>query len=436
VRQDLGLTAVNSLSPPRRGPMRGRGALLLALLVVLAGCGSGVAADTRARAAQAESCPETVMSTLVSVLGRVYREGISSERTASAEHMIEGSAALRQAIETNDPQAAAAAVQALIATGHMTNVQVTSASGHRLADVGGEALAPIKGTIRGASGRPIATYFASVWSVHGFVSEGTGVAEGLIALRRGDHSVAGSLALPAGTLPPRGTITRHGIVYQYDSLPAAAYPAGVPVQIYLLKTVPATEALCGATPEDTQVNTLERIANLIYQGERGPRTLAQVHRVQRDQALLEAVAARNTAGVKAASEALLHHHLVRLRVSAGGKLLYDLGGPYVLAPVHADLRLHGRTIGQIVISIQDDEGYLRLTRRLVGLSVLMYMRGTGGHMQLVKNSLGPGVGGLESVPAEGPYTYKGRRYRVFTVNAEAFPSGPLTIRVLMPVPYA
>ncbi len=431
---------MNYLSPGgralKKGPTRGRTALLLALLVALAGCGSEVATDTRARAAQAESCPQTVMSTLVSVLGRVYREGISSERTASAEHMIERSAPLRRAIEAEDPKAAGAAVRALIATGHMTNVEVTSAGGRRLADAGGEALAPIKGTIHGAAGRPIATYLASVWSAHGFVSEGTGVAEGLIALRRGSHSIAGSLALPAGALPAQGTITRGGVVYQYDSLPATAYPAGAPVRIYLLKTVTATEALCGSSPEDTQVRTLERIANLIYQGERGPRTLVQVHRVQSNQPLLQAVAAHDIAGVKAASEALLHHHLVRLRVSSGGRLLYDLGGPYVLGPVHADLRLHGRTIGQIVVSIQDDEGYLRLTRRLVGLSVLMYMRGANGHMQLVKNSLGPGVGGLDSVPAEGPFTYRGRHFRVFTVNAEAFPSGPLTIRVLMPMPYS
>ena len=55
---------------------------------------------------------------------------------------------------------------------------------------------------------------------------------------------------------------------------------------------------------------------------------------------------------------------MRLRVSAGGQLLSDVGGPYVLAPVSAPLRLDGRTIGSFVLSIQDDEGYLRLTRRL------------------------------------------------------------------------
>jgi hypothetical protein len=268
------------------------------------------------------------------------------------------------------------------------------------------------------------------------MSEGSGVAEGIVVLRAGGRSIGGSLALPKGALPGSGTMRLRGVDYQFSSLPARAFPGGTPVQIYLLKTVAATEALCGASSEDTQVNTLARIARLIYEGERGPRTLPQVRRVQRDPALLEAVAARDPVAVRKASETLLHHHLVRLRVSAGGKLLYDLGGPYVLGPVHADLRRHGRTIGSIVLSIQDDEGYLRLTRRLAGLNVLMYMRGSDGRMQLVKNSLGPGVGGPSSVPASGSYAYKGRRFRVFTIDAEAFPRGPLTIRVLVPIPYS
>jgi len=39
------------------------------------------------------------------------------------------------------------------------------------------------------------------------------------------------------------------------------------------------------------------------------------------------------------------------------------------------------------------------------------------------------------IPPSGPYTYNGHRYSVFTVPAEAFPSGPLTIRALVPDPY-
>jgi hypothetical protein len=84
-----------------------------------------------------------------------------------------------------------------------------------------------------------------------------------------------------------------------------------------------------------------------------------------------------------------------------------------------------------VLSIQDDEGYMRLTRRLAGLRVLMYVNSP--RAQLVKNSLGRSPG---TVPASGPYEYRGRRFQVFTVNARAFPSGPLTIRVLIPIPYS
>ena len=119
---------------------------------------------------------------------------------------------------------------------------------------------------------------------------------------------------------------------------------------------------------------------------------------------------------------------MRLRVSVVGKLLRDVGGPYVLAPVTAALRSGGREIGTLVLSIQDDEGYLRLTGRLAGLDVLMYMNGT-----LVKNSLGSSPG---SVPDSGSYSYRGRRFVVFTVHAGAFPSGPLPIKVLVPIPYS
>jgi hypothetical protein len=373
------------------------------------------------------------MATLASVMRRVYSQGVQSERTASAEAMIERSKALRAAVEAGDAKAARAAGKALIATGHMTNLIVTTATGRTLVKLGGPALTPLHGTIRGASGQPIASYITTVWADSGIIAEGNGITEGLTALRAGEHSIAGSAELPPGDLADHGALDWHGVSYQYASLPARTFPAGSPIRIYLLKTVAEAEKLCGSGNEDTQVNVVERIANRIYDAEHGPRTLRQIRRVQQNQPLLKAVAARDPSAVKKASEALLHHHLVRLRVSARGRLLYDLGGPFVLGPVHADLRLHGKTIGSFVLSIQDDEGYLRLTRRLVGLSVLMYMRGSDGKPRLVKNSLGPSPG---KVPATGAYTYKGRRYRVFTVDAEAFPSGPLTIRVLMPTPYS
>ena len=137
-----------------------------------------------------------------------------------------------------------------------------------------------------------------------------------------------------------------------------------------------------------------------------------------------------------AIKALLNHHIVRLRASAGGQLLSDVGGPYVLAPrqrAATPPRSHDRQLRAL------DPGRRRLPapdqtpRRARRADV------HGSRLrppQLVKDSLGPMPGpALASVPASGAYRHQGRSFRVFTLHAAAFPSGPLTIRVLVPIPY-
>jgi hypothetical protein len=415
-----------------------RASIAILLLLALAGCGSALKGGSSAHAdsATAQSCPETVLTTLSSVLQRVYHEGVSSERTASAEALVERSQALREAVESGNASAARTAAKALLATGHMTNIQVFR-GGHQLVDVGGPALASLHGTLKNAAGTEIATYILSVWADSGFASEASGLAEGLLDLRSGGHSVGGSADLPDGALAAHGTLTRHDTVYEYTSFTVQSYPSGKPLQAILMKPLAAAQALCGTNAEETVVNTLTRVANLIYEGEAGSRTEVQVSRVQHDRALRLAVAQHDPSATRAAIISLLNHHIVRLRVNDTRGLLSDVGGPYVLAPVTARLRQDGRTIGSFVLSIQDDEGYLRLARRLAGLDVLMYMKpthpGSGAKQELVKNSLGPNP---ETVPASGPYSYHGQRFRVITVNAKAFPSGPLTIRVLIPIPYS
>jgi hypothetical protein len=413
-----------------------RAASLVLLVTALAGCGStlrgnqadvGVATLTPT-SGKAESCPATVVNTLARVLDRVYREGVRSERTASAQYMITHSPALREAVETGNKAGAQAAAEALLATGHMTNLRVTL-GGQSFINVGGSAMAPLRGTLHGSSGSPIANYMTSVWADSGFLIEATGITQGEVDLRAGGQSIAGSVALPAGTLGKEGALTFERVTYQFTSLPAKTYPSGT-ARIYLLIPVDPARSLCGRTSEDTTVNTLMHVADRIYSGESGNSARKQIRRVQHNKALLEAVANRDPSATERAIKALLNHHIVRLRVSAGGQLLSDVGGPYVLAPVTAPLTLHGHTIGSFVLSIQDDEGYLRLTRRLAGLKVLMYM--SPGN-QLVKNSLGPVTG---TVPAGGTYGYRGKSFRVFTVHAKEFPSGPLTIRVLVPLPYS
>jgi hypothetical protein len=394
------------------------------LAVALAGCGADFDARPAAHVSAASvqppvsvpaSCSTAVLQTLSGVAQRIYHEGVFSERTASAEYLITHSAALRAAAESGDQTAARSAVRSLLSTGHMTNVTVLDGS-KTLVRVGGPALAPIHGTLMGANGLPIATYVASVWADEGFLTEAGGITEGLVSLRSHGRSVGGSPPL-AGTLAEEGALTRAGVAYVYTSFPAVAYPAGA-LRVYLLMPTASVAALCGRTAQDTVANTLERVAKLIYEGEIGLSAQAQIRRLQ-------------------AIDALLVQHVVRIRVTTHGQLLQDVGGPYVLGPVSAPLRLHGHQIGELSLSIQDDEGYLRLARRLAGLDVLMYMDPRSAHPLLVKDSLGPIAAGpaLNTVPVSGPYTYEKRPFRVFTVHAEAFPSGPLAIRVFAPVPY-
>jgi hypothetical protein len=417
-----------------------RAAVALALLVALAigyvASAAGGSGDPQLGGTPS-ACGATVLQVLSQVTQRVYDEGVASERTEIAMRLVKGSRALREAVEHDDSGAARTAAEALLAGGHLTNLTVNR-GGKTLASVGAEgALAPLHGSIAGATGAPIASFVTSVWADRGFLSELKGVVEGDVALRESNnHSLDGSFGMPAGTIPPAGTLTEHGTVFQYASFPASVYPSG-PLRVYLLRTASSTAHFCGASTQDTLVNTLSRVAALIYAGEGGPHALTQVHNAQQNSALLQAVAERNPVTARKAVVGLVydHSHIVRLRVSAGGHLLADVGGPYVLAPVSAPLRLHGKRIGELELSIQDDEGYLRLTKRLVGLDVLMYMNPTGAHPELVKNSLGPGVGGSSSVPESGTYHYRGHTFRVFTLDARSFPAGTLRIRVLIPIPY-
>lgn len=425
-----------------RGRRRSRAARPLVVLGALAccgvgfalgGCGSGLrdgddATADVGRASAAASCAPTVLDALRHVAMRVYEEGVSSERTGAALHLIGSSTALRKAVEAGDARATQAVARELIASGHLTNLRVVRA-GQVLAAAGTPgAVAPLQGTLLDAAGAPIGTFVTTVWNDAGVIAETNGIDEVATVLRAGERTIAGSFALPAGKLPQRGTITRGGVTYEYTSYEASKYPTGEPMRVYLVRNVDSTRALCGGSAQDTVVNTISHVAHLIYAAEAGRRTLQQVRRVQRSQPLLEAVANHDPVAARRAVEALLNQHIVRLRVSAGGQLLTDVGGPFVLAPVRAPLLLGGRVIGSFVLSIQDDEGYKRLARRLAGLDVVMYMGN-----RLVKSTVGSSPG---PIPTDGAFQLDGRSFRCYTFKAEAFPSGPLRITVLIPMPYS
>jgi hypothetical protein len=146
--------------------------------------------------------------------------------------------------------------------------------------------------------------------------------------------------------------------------------------------------------------------------------------------LRSAVAAANAAATFAAVHRIVFHpawHIVRLRVlSAAGRLLADIGGPYVIAPVAGVLRWHGRTVGRFVISVQDDTGETKLETRFVGDPIGIYVGG-----QLVAEryaSLPP------APPAGGTLTLASTRYAVVRQTFRSFPTGTLEEVLLVPPP--
>ena len=231
---------------------------ILAVLALLAGCGSGLKGARASDVTGEASCPETVMTTL----GASYSEDLPRGRLKRTDaHRRTSDRALAPASpgdRNREPGGGSGGGRELLHTGHMTNLKVIAAK-RTLVDVGGAALTPLQGVIRNASGRPIATYKTSVWADRGFASEAAGVTEGVIAVRSGSHSLGGTLSLPAGPLRDEGTLTLHGVSYQYVSFPAKSFPAGA-VRIYLLRGAPRSRRSAGRAAEDTLVNTLSHIA--------------------------------------------------------------------------------------------------------------------------------------------------------------------------------
>jgi hypothetical protein len=173
-------------------------------------------------------------------------------------------------------------------------------------------------------------------------------------------------------------------------------------------------------------------ARRIYSGELyGGQVRADIGHVVGSQALLSAMAASNMAAVQAAVHGLVyapHWHIVRLRVLKAGKVLADVGGPYIIAPVTGPLKWHGRPVGSYVMSVQDDVGFVKLVSRFIGTPVAIYRNGS-----FLMGTLKPAPHGVRT---GATVTIAGSTYRTNVMQAGAFPSGSLQIALFAKEPAA
>ena len=366
------------------------------------------------------TCASTVAGALGQVAQRVYHAAASGDDIAQAVGRVQSSTALASAIRGNSASATGAALRELLKV-QIVRIEVLR-GGHVLAGAGsGPAVAPVRGSISGTG----ATYVLSVQSDEDYLQVAHQITGAQVLLLSGDRRLAGTFAGPAASaVPTSGTVNYAGESYQVASVSGATYPSGA-LRIALL--IPSGGLVCPGSTGQTRIETLGRVGERIYEEETdSPTVLATLHRMERNPAFVEAVAAHSTTAVRAAIVGFFasHIHVVRVRVTVGGRLLYDLGGPYVLAPVHGTLRSGGRVVGAFETSIQDDAGYLELAHLFTGAEVLMRVGG-----EQVQGTLSPGPA---SVPTRGEVGYGGRSYEAYSFTAEAFPSGPLHISLLIP----
>lgn len=389
-----------------------------------AGVGVSASAATTANSPAPASCATTVASTLGTVAARVYHAAATGGIVAQAVHRVQSSSTLAHAVNSGDSAAAGAALRALM-VGQIVRVEVLR-GGRVLAQAGsGVAIAPVRGSIPGTS----ATFVLSTQSDRSYLQVVHQVTGAQVLLSAGARRLAGTIGgPPPASLPAAGALTYAGQSFQTATLTGTVYPSGA---LHIVLLAPTASISCPGSAAQTRVETLGHVGERVYQEElHSPAVSATLRHIEHSSAFQRAVAAHDAAGTRAAIVGFFgeHIHVVRVRVTIGGRLLEDLGGPYVLAPVHGTVRSGGHVVGQFAMAIQDDAGYLRLAHLFTGAEVLMR---TGGRQVMGTLSPGPTNVPTDQKSASGPVSYGGRSYEAYSFTGEAFPSGPLRISLLL-----
>ena len=441
-----------------RKPATTLGALLLAC--AFAGCGSGERAatgvtitDTAAKTPVAKTpgaaapgaatpgaktpatdCAGATLEALERVGRSVYEESASGRIVAEAVYRLESSRALAEATARGEAAATERVLRSLLLN-QIVSVRVQRA-GRTLARIErGAGIAPATGRLQ-LGGQPVGTFTVSTQGANGYAQTTSGLTASQVVVRSGRRVLRSTLHLAPSALSAlranRREISVAGVGYRVDTFAGGAFP-GAPLSISLLVPATSVATICtrGAARSDVARARAEAwglVAERVYYAEHeGSKAELILGDVERSRAFREAVLAGNATATRAAIIGFFraHLHVVRVRVMRAGKLLVDVGGPYVLAPIRGVIRgARGVVAARFEMAIQDDLGFTILARAFTGAQTLM-REGT----RQVMGTLRPGPA---SIPDRGRVRYRGTTYEAYSFDAEAFPSGPLRISLLYP----
>jgi hypothetical protein len=233
--------------------------------------------------------------------------------------------------------------------------------------------------------------------------------------------------MPLGTLAACGSAQGRSASGQRLAGQPAAVASAVRSPV---GAAPSSTQPCGAEAAETFARTAGLVAIRIYAKELASSEVSNdKHQVETYGPLLSALEGGNRAAISEAVTSLVysHTHVVRLRVTRGSRVLADVGGPQILAPVGGTLRRNGRPLGRYVLSVQDDLGYVKLVSRFIGVPLVL---SAGSHVLSIEGAVSPGPA---AIPAHGAVSYRGKSYQSFSFPAQAFPSGGLRVSLLVPV---
>jgi hypothetical protein len=364
-------------------------AALTALGALLAGGSSHAPRQSAAAAVSTTpTCAATVARTLRTVALRVYDQAAGGRNVVSARRRLARSAALGAAVRRGDAKETRAALQPLL-KGQIHRIIVTRGS-RVLADFGtSAALAPVSGVI----------------------SDGTGVAVGRYTMAVDDRAaLVGVIHALTGARVLIGTRASGA------SFGVTAFPRGAR---RLSLRLPPSTTMCASSRRATVAGTLAHVGERLYRAEAsGPSTQRVLRVVTSDPRFGRALAADDPVGLRAAIVRLFRDHslhVVRVRATtADGHLVGDVGGPFVLAPALRAVRdRHGRVLGRVTLSVQDDTGYIKLMHAFTGADVVLRTR--AGLVPGSEAALGPRHGAW-----------------AVTFPVRAFPAGRLTVSLLVP----
>jgi hypothetical protein len=372
-------------------------------------------------------CPAVATHTFQQVAEHFYEEIQSGPVVEVAIRRLERSPALIAAVQAGDRRAARSILRGLLAD-QLVRVWLLR-NGRLWLQIGkSPALAPVSGALQNAAGQTIGKLLVASQSIRTYansIAQLTGAQVVLFEGQRELRSTDPSLKVTAQSLHAGSVFFAHGLKYRIVSFAGHSFP-DARIQVALL--LGSSLIACGETPAQTNANAIGEVAQRIYRGESAGRKVRVILReMERSSRFLRAVASRDPVATRGAIVGFFrsHAHIVRVRVTVGSRLLVDVGGPYVLAPIRGKLSRAGTVIGRFVTSIQDDAGYLKLVHLFTGAQVLI----RSGGRQLMA-TLPPDSAELR-LPDRGTVTYHGAGYQVYSFAVQAFPSGPLRISLLL-----